>query len=138
MTNVYYPPDNKLDLPATAADFGASVGGANQNEFRFRNAIQAAASAGGTAVCDFGMPPIGYYWMIERIVVKGAGTVNVYIAGVADVNIADFTAAGSGDVADEASPIFVPIGQDFSVVFTGAGAGTLCTATVQGKAIRAS
>src|SRR5690349_20035472 len=112
MTRLYYPPASKLGLPATAADFGASVGRVDQRQFRFRNAIQAAASAGGTAVCDFGMPPIGYYWLIERIVVKGAGTVNVYIAGVADVNIADYTASGSGDVADESSPIFVPIGQD--------------------------
>lgn len=130
--SLLYPPDSKLDLPATAADFGVSVGA--QRKYRFLNASQAVSNAAGTATISFGAPPIGYYWLIERINVKGAGTVQVYVGGVADVNIADFTSAGTQDVADENSDIFVPIGQEFSLVFTGAGVGTLCTARIQGIA----
>jgi hypothetical protein len=131
-------PMSKLDLPGTAADFAALAGGEARSlkptPFPFKLASSRVSDAAGVATVPFGQPPIGFYWRIERIGVKGAGSATVYVGGVSDSNFMDFTTTASQDIADEASPIYVPSGQDFDVRFSGAGVGTLCTVTVQGTA----
>lgn len=137
-TRTVSDPEGKLDLPGTAADF-ASINGARPTlrpaAFPFKLASSRVSDAAGVASVPFGQPPIGFYWRVERISVKGAGSAAVYVGQIADDNVMDFTTSATQDIADESSPIFVPSGQDFTVRFTGAGVGTLCTAAVQGTAV---
>jgi hypothetical protein len=134
--NPVLAPATKLDLPGTGQEF-ADLAGINPTDlisgraFYLRDARQVAASAAGVATLDFGEPPTGYYWMVERLVVKGAGIATVYIGNISDLTMSDFTPTAAQDVADESSPIYIENGANLLVQFTGAGAGTICTATVQ-------
>jgi hypothetical protein len=136
----YAESDTKLDLPSTGSDFAALAGdrnaiGLTPRPYSFKSSASGYSSATGVATITIGIPPGGYEWRIERMVVVGAGTARVYVGAVQSSDEVDFTIAGAEDVSDEKSAIFVPSGVNLIVQFTGAGAGTLCTVSYQGTAI---
>jgi hypothetical protein len=134
----YTESDTKLDLPITGTDF-ARLDSRNAGEYnslrprpyRSLGSATATADAAGAATVAIGIPPSGYQWHIERMTVTAGGTARVYVGPAQSNNLADFTPLGTEDVSDNASPIFVPAGQQAIVVFSGAGAGTICVVTYQ-------
>lgn len=138
----YLSPNTKLDLPGTGAEFAELSGLSKEaiaqldpKPFSFRSSGTAISNAAGVATIDFGEPPIGWEWRVERLGVKGAGTATVYVGAVQDNQFSDFTPTATQDIADEASPIWVPAGENLLVQFTGAGVGTICVAIAQVRAI---
>lgn len=133
---VIYDVNAKLDLPGTLEEFVA-LGDAPRaalevpSGLRDKMAEERAADAAGVALIPFGVPPIGWAWLIERIVVIGGGQVRVYVGGLQVNNVVDLSATGSADVADEASPIFVRSGEPVAVEFSGAAVGLICAANMQ-------
>lgn len=117
---------------------GGPLAGRIPNEIsqRFVSIQQAASNAAGIAGLDLGAPFIGFSWLVERISVTGAGSVDFYVDSVNPTSLVDFTAAGTKDISDEFSPIYVPGGQHFLAVFTGAGVGTLCTCRIQVRLVK--
>ena len=103
---------------------------------RYRGFGQETADLAGAATVDLGYPNLGYCWMVERMAVIGGGTAAVFVGTIDDSGFVDFTPAGTQDVADMSSPIYVPGGQNLFVVFTGAGAGTVCSVTTQVGVLR--
>lgn len=103
---------------------------------RFRGYATQVADAAGAATVDCGAPTLGFCWMVERIAVRGGGTATVYVGRVDDTGFVDYTPAATSDVADESSPIYVPGGQNLYVVFTGAGAATVCKVNTQVRVAR--
>lgn len=130
-------PNSKLDLPGTLQEFeqidggSGGIGSVGLRPFKKKESAEAISDASGVARCVFGAPSIGWTWEIQRMVVLGAGSVRVYVGGEQASRVVDLTAAGSADVADESQPIYVEDGEVVTVVFTGAGIGTLCTANAQ-------
>lgn len=104
-------------------------------EQRFRAAISDIASAAGALTLQLGSPGAGYAWLVERIGVKGGGSCTFYVNAVTDANIVDYTPSATFDIADENSPIYVPGGQPFIAVFSGAGASTVCVVTFQARLV---
>lgn len=102
---------------------------------RFIAATQGTADAAGECTLAFGAPSVGYAWLIERLAVVGDGAATFYVNSVDDVNIVDYTPSATLDIADESSPIYVPGGQFFICVFTGAAVGTVCTARMQAELV---
>ena len=98
---------------------------------RFRTAASSVANAAGAATISLSGPSVGFAWLVERVTVVGGGTATIYVGSVSDAGFADYSPAATSDVADENSPIYVPGGQPFIVVFAGAGASTVCKITVQ-------
>lgn len=129
-------PDSKLDLPGTLVEFNALSGNRKAallslRPFKKKESAEAVADAAGIARCVFGAPAIGWSWDIERMVVVGGGSAIAYVGGEQVSRIVDLTASGSGDVADENSPIYAEDGEVLSVVFSGVTPGVLCTANAQ-------
>lgn len=104
---------------------------------RFRAYASDDADGAGRAVISFGGPNSGFAWLVERITVRGpvAGSAVVYVNQEAEEGVVDFTTS-LPNVADETSPIYVPGGRAFLVVFAGVGAGTVCHVTIQARVVR--
>lgn len=104
---------------------------------RFRGYASTVADAAGRAVVNFGGPNSGFAWLVERITVRAAaaGNASVYVNQEADEGFVDFTSA-IPNVADETSPIYVPGGQAFLVVFAAVGAAVVCKVTIQARVVR--
>lgn len=133
--NPVYSPDTKLDLPGTLNEF-AYLDSAPTNTpalkpYREKVSSEAVSDGATPTVVNLGAPSIGWHWLIERLVVLGGGSVIAYVGGISASHAVDLTASGSADVADENSPILANGGEAVQIVFTGAGAGVLCTANMQ-------
>lgn len=104
---------------------------------RFRDAMTGVVDAAGVGLVEF--PPVrdGYYWMVERYVMKGAGAGaipgRVYVGEVADANLVDGTTDATLDVGDQIQPIYVPSGRQLRFTISAATVGSAFTVTIQGK-----
>jgi hypothetical protein len=105
--------------------------------------VLAQAAASGAADATGAMEavlqaPTDRVWEIERITVSTnanvAASASVYVGTADPANLADFTPAGNGDVADETNPIRVAAGQVLRVRWTGANVGAVGTVRIQGRA----
>lgn len=117
---VYYEPFSKLARPFEPG----------RVPFRFAGVSRETVGT-GTVTLDFGMPPVGWQWLIERMNISGLGSCIVYAGGVDATGQVDVSSSGL-NVADEASPIQVYDGMHLTVVFSGVPASTRCVATIQG------
>lgn len=98
-----------------------------------RQSIPLASNTGIVQLASNPQPGTGF--LIERISVNSNSatptTARVYVGSPEPQNEMDLTLAGNEDVADEASPIYVPAGATFTIVWTGGSAGANYTARVQ-------
>lgn len=128
-----YPSDVKL-APVRRKQQPFGLGNAEsrdgQRSQRFREERAGVTDAGGNLTLDFGAPDPGTYWDIERIVVRGAGTVTFYLNIASPNNILDETTAPN--VADNSSPMMIPDGARLIAVYSAAGAGVSCYVNIQG------
>lgn len=90
--------------------------------------------ASGVLELNFGAPPPGVAWRIERIVNRADAAITDirhYLNTVADENECEVDPSGAAvAVADESSPIYVEPQLDFLSVITGV-AGTVCRVNIQ-------
>lgn len=133
--NPVYSPDTKLDLPGTLNEFAqldaVPVNTPALKPFRDKLSSEAISDGVNPTIVTIGAPSIGWHWLIERLLVIGGGSVVAYVGGISAAHAVDLTSSGSADVADENSPILANGGESVQLVFTGAGAGVLCTANMQ-------
>ena len=102
---------------------------------RFVGAKQGTADGAGDLELVLGSPGLGFAWLVERISVTGGGACDFFVNDTQPQNLVDYTAAATKDIADEFSPIYVPGGQAFIAVFSGAGAATVCTVRFQARLV---
>lgn len=103
---------------------------------RFIAAAQAVADASGDAEIALGSPGVGFAWLVERISVTGGGAADFFVLDTQPQNLVDYTSTATKDIADQFSPIYVPGGQHFIAVFSGAGADTICTVRFQARLVQ--
>jgi hypothetical protein len=107
-----------------------------------RPVAQSGIEAGGTGIVEviLGAAPAGGFWLVERLVVitnsVAVTAFRLYAGLIADDAILDLTAAGNLDVADEASPAFVPGGVSLIGRWTGVSALARCTVAAQVVEVR--
>lgn len=103
-----------------------------------RDALSAVADAAGVATVIFPASQ-DFDTFIDRISVRSnsalASVARAFVGSVSDSNQQDTTTLGNENIADESSAIWVPAGSDFIIRWTGATAGALCTAAIQGRYI---
>lgn len=128
----------RLPLPSLAA-----LGGGFNYQAQLvvdRQTVPVAGSPGQTTLTLPSSPESGTGFLIERISVTcssgTATTARVYVGSASPQNEMDVTTAGNEAVSDENSPIYVPAGATFTVAWTGAAAGAVCTMRVQYAVIR--
>lgn len=102
---------------------------------RFIGAKEGVSDASGDLTLNLGSPGVGFAWLIERISVTGGGACDFYVQDVQPQYLVDYTATATKDIADEFSAIYVPGGQGFIAVFSGAGNGTKCTVRFQARLV---
>lgn len=94
-----------------------------------------AADASGIAEVRFGPVPVGRVWDVERIIVHvdsaNTTTALVFLGDTEIPNLLDGTPSGNLNVADCNPPIHVPDGEYFTIRWTGAVQGELCSARIQ-------
>lgn len=86
--------------------------------------VIAAYVGGGRAVAELPtIPDAGYGYLIERVYVftnsTTAAEARAYVGAEAAQNAMDLSLNGNEDVADENSPIYVPTGVQFQVIWSG-------------------
>ena len=95
---------------------------------------QAMADATGRAFVTF-YPSFDEDWYVERITANNDGVLTpdvfVYVGSIAPANLKDFSDGLLTNIADEASPIYVPGGSVLVLLWTGATVGSICTANIQ-------
>lgn len=82
---------------------------------------------------EFDGPRPGYYWFVDRVVLQGSGSCDVHLSEVADGTLIDYASSAVKNVADNASPYFVPGGQKLIFAYEGLAATTRCTVRISGR-----
>jgi hypothetical protein len=103
-----------------------------KNVFRKHYDKQGQLDGTGAGTLSFDGPPTGFAWYVERIYADGgAGTVTIYKGKVQGSNIKDFSPSANKSSLDQASPIFVPPGTEFNIVFAGGTANYAAQCNLQ-------
>lgn len=97
----------------------------------------------GQCVLDFGGPPTGFVWLVDRIFIQSDSTtiptVEVFSGNIdrQDKDKVDVSSSGQLDIADETAPIAVLQGETLQFVFgVGLSDDAVCTCRIDYRVVQ--